>query len=586
VIVTVSVLPASPSAFAKATWDDVVLYFDELAARPLETSSIEAWLLAWSTLEELVTEAAARAMIAYTIDTRDPDKEADHLRFSTEVLPKMEERSVELARRLVESGYSTPNLSTTLARFRTQIEIFRDENVPIFAELEEHSARYQRIVGSITVEWEGVERPLPQLQPFLKSSDRDVRERAFRASTMPYLERRGELSTLFEKMYHLRMRAARNAGFANFRDYVFPAKFRFDYTPGDCERFHDAVERTVAPAVERVLESRRRRLGLEVLRPWDLAVDPYRPKTLRPFANATEFVETAQRVFEMVDPSLGREFQTMIDEGLLDLESRKGKAPGGYCETLHFHGRPFIFMNAVGLVDDVMTLLHEAGHAFHTFASHEQPLIWQRHPGSEAAELASMSMELLAAPHLIQPVGYFASEDAESAWLEHLEDVLLSLVHIASVDAFQTWIYTSGQGGDADARDAEWLRLRSRFERGVDWSGLEQERVARWYRQLHIFLYPFYYIEYGIAQIGALQIWRNSLDDPKRAVARYRDALALGAVRTLPEIYRTAGARLTFDADTIGELVQLVESEIGRVRAKLPSGSGLQFPESRVANRS
>ena len=577
---TVSVLPPSPSAFAKATWDDVAPYFDELAARPLEPSSIETWLLAWSTLEELVTEAAARAMIAYTIDTGDPDKEADHLRFSTEVLPRMEERSVELARRLVESGHSTPNLSTTLARFRTQIEIFRDENVPIFAELEEHSARYQRITGSITVEWDGVERPLPQLQPFLKSSDRAVRERAFRASTRPYLDRRDELSALFDKMYHLRMRAARNAGFANFRDYIFPAKFRFDYTPADCERFHDAVERTVAPAVERVLESRRRRLGLEVLRPWDLAVDPYRPKTLRPFANTTEFVGTAQRVFERVDPSLGREFQTMIDEGLLDLESRKGKAPGGYCETLHFHGRPFIFMNAVGLVDDVMTLLHEGGHASHAFAAHKQPLIWQRHPGSEAAELASMSMELLAAPHLTQPVGYFASEDADSARLEHLEDVLLSLVHIASVDAFQTWIYTSGQGGDADARDAEWLRLRSRFERGVDWSGLEQERVARWYRQLHIFLYPFYYIEYGIAQIGALQIWRNSLEDPKRAVARYRDALALGAVRTLPEIYRT------FEADAIGELVQLVESEIGRVRAKLPTGDGLQSPERRVANSS
>jgi oligoendopeptidase F len=587
VIVSVSVLPPSPAAFAKATWDDVAPYFDELAARPLEPSSIEVWLLAWSTLEELVTEAAARAMIAYTIDTGDPAKEADHLRFSTEVLPRMEERSVELARRLVKSGYTTPSLQTTLARFRTQIEIFRDENVPIFAELEEHSARYQRIVGSITVEWDGVERPLPQLQPFLKSSDRAVRERAFRASTLPYLDRRGELSALFDKMYGLRMRAARNAGFANFRDYVFPAKFRFDYTPADCERFHDAVERTVAPAVERVLESRRRRLGLEVLRPWDLAVDPYRPKTLRPFANATELVGTAQRVFERVDPSLGQEFQTMIDEGLLDLESRKGKAPGGYCETLHFHGRPFIFMNAVGLVDDVMTLLHEAGHAFHAFAAHEQPLIWQRHPGSEAAELASMSMELLAAPHLTQPIGYFGSEDADSAWLEHLEDVLLSLVHIASVDAFQTWIYTSGQGGDAGARDAEWLRLRSRFERGVDWSGLEQERVARWYRQLHIFLYPFYYIEYGIAQIGALQIWRNSLDDPQRAVARYRDALALGAVRSLPEIYRTAGARLTFDADAIGELVQLVESEIGRVRAKLPSADGLHAPgRGRAASRS
>ena len=580
------VLPDSPSAFARAKWDDVSPYFDELAAQPLNAGNMDAWLRAWSTLEELVTEAAARAMIAYTIDTGDTEKEADHLRFSTEVLPRVEERSVALARRLLESGHSTPTLETTLARFRTQIEIFRDENVPIFAELEEHSARYQRITGAITVEWDGVERPLPQLQPFLKSSDRNVRERAFRASSQPYIERRSELSRLFDQMYELRQRAAHNAGFANFRDYIFPAKFRFDYTPADCERFHDAVERTVAPAVERILESRRERLGLDVLRPWDLAVDPYRPKTLRPFATAAELVSTARRVFDGVDPALGSEFQTMIDEGLLDLESRKGKAPGGYCETLHFRGRPFIFMNAVGLVDDVNTLLHEAGHAFHAFAAHQQPLIWQRHPGSEAAELASMSMELLAAPHLTQPVGYFTPEDALSARLEHLEDVLLSLVHIASVDAFQTWIYTSGAGGDAAARDAEWVRLRTRFERGVDWSGLEQERVARWYRQLHIFLYPFYYIEYGIAQVGALQVWRNSLDNPGAAVARYRDALALGAVHSLPEIYRTAGARLTFDPRAIGELVQLVEREIGKIRGKLPSPAGTQSPnKARAANR-
>lgn len=568
---SVSVLPLSPNDFAKASWDDVSPYFDDLAERPIDPSTIDGWLQAWSTLEELVTEAAARAMIAYTIDTGDPEKEADHLRFSTEVLPRMEERSVELARRLVESGHSTPALETTLARFRTQIEIFRDANVPIFAELEERSARYQRITGSIMVEWDGVERPLPQLQPFLKSPDRAIRERAFRAASQTYIDRRDELSRLFDRMYELRMQAARNAGFADFRDYIFPAKFRFDYTPADCERFHEAVERTVAPAAQRVLESRRRRLRLNTLRPWDLSVDPYRDQPLRPFADATELVGKAQRVFERVNPTLGRAFQTMIDEGLLDLESRKGKAPGGYCETLHFRGRPFIFMNAVGLVDDVMTLLHEAGHAFHAFAAHEQPLIWQRHPGSEAAELASMSMELLAAPHLTQPVGYFNSEDARSAWLEHLEDVLLSLVHIASVDAFQTWIYTSGQGGDGDQRDAAWLRLRSRFERGIDWSGLERERVARWYRQLHIFMYPFYYIEYGIAQIGALQVWRNSREDPIRAVARYREALALGAVRSLPEIYRTAGARLTFDANEIGELVNLVETEIDRLRAELPS---------------
>ncbi|MBA3497923.1 MAG: M3 family oligoendopeptidase [Gemmatimonadales bacterium] len=570
---TTSALPASPAAFVKATWEDVDPYYADLVERPLDATTVDEWLRAWSRLEELVTEAAAQAMIAYTIETSDSEKEKDHLRFSTEILPKAEERSVELARRFVALGHSTPELATTLARFRTSIEIFREANVPLFSEIEELSARYQRITGSMTVEWEGVERPLPQLQPFLKSADREVRERAFRAVTQPYIEERGALAGLFDRMFELRQRAARNAGFANYRDYVFPAKYRFDYTPADCERFHEAVERAATPAVARVLEHRRRRLRLDVLRPWDLAVDPDRDAPLRPFQTVDEFVGKARGVFTRVDPALGDQFQTMIDERLLDLDSRKGKAPGGYCETLHFRGRPFIFMNAVGLVDDVMTLLHEAGHAFHAFASHRQPLIWQRHPGSEAAELASMSMELLASPHLAQPTGYFTPEDHRGAWLEHLEDVLLSLVHIASVDAFQTWIYTSSDGADAAARDDAWLRIRSRFERGVDWSGLERERVARWYRQLHIFMYPFYYIEYGIAQIGALQIWRNSLSDPVGAVARYREALAIGAVRSLPEMYRAAGARLSFDATLIGELVELVEAEIARIRAQLPGGS-------------
>jgi oligoendopeptidase F len=278
-------------------------------------------------------------------------------------------------------------------------------------------------------------------------------------------------------------------------------------------------------------------------------------------------------VFHRIAPELGREFQTMIDERLLDLESRKGKAPGGYCETLHHRGRPFIFMNAVGLVDDVMTLLHEAGHAFHAFASHPLPYVWQRHPGSEAAELASMSMELLAGPHLVHTTGFFSAEEHRSAWLEHLEDVLLSLAHIASVDAFQHWIYTSGDGGDATARDAAWLRMRRRFERGVDWSGLERERGARWYRQLHIFMYPFYYIEYGIAQLGALQIWQNSLRDLRLAVHQYRSALALGATRPLPELYAAAGASLIFDAERMAELVDVLETQIDAIRAQLPAAA-------------
>jgi oligoendopeptidase F len=560
-------LPASPASFADAVWSDIAPYFEELATAPLSRENVEDWLKAWSQLEELLDEAGTLAMIAYTGDTANEAKEKAHLRFSMEIFPQAHEQSVRLSKRLLELGYTREGLETTVARFRTDAEIFREANVPLTAEVEELSAAYQKIVGGLTVQWEGETKTVPMLQPFLKERDRQVRERAWRLGNEAYLAHQTELAALFDKMFAAREKIANNAGFPNYQEYAFKSKHRFDYTPADCARFHEAVERTVVPAVARQLEYRRERLGLDSVRPWDLGVELERVDSLKPFDDVTTFVDRAKGVFRRVDPKLGEEFELMAAEGLLDLESRKGKAPGGYCTKLSFSGRPFIFMNAVGVADDVNTLVHEAGHSFHDFAAHAQPLIWQRSPGHEAAELASMSMELLVAPYLVKPEGYYTPDEARSAQIEHLEDVLITLPHIASVDAFQSWIYTSGKGDDAAARDAAWLEIRSRFERGIDWSGLQRERTARWYRQLHIFEYPFYYIEYGIAQMGALQVWRHSLNDQAKAVRQYREALALGGTARLPEIYRTAGARLVFDEQTMGELVTLVEHRLNALRA-------------------
>jgi oligoendopeptidase F len=559
----------TPDDLKDAGWAEVEALYRELRRGPDAAGGIEPWLARWSRLDSCLTEAASLAMIAYTCDTTDSAKEQAHLRFSSEILPRAEEQGVALARILAESGYSTPDLEVPLARFRTAIEIFREENVPLFAELEELSAAYQRVTGGMSAEWEGERLPLPMLAPHLQAPDREVRERAWRASTAPYLESRETMAGIFDRMYALRQQVARQAGFADYRDYSFRSKCRFDYTPADCERFHAAVEATVVPAIERLLALRRERLGLGALRPWDLGVDPWGDDRLRPFEGAGELAETSARVLRRVDHALADQFGLMIREGLLDLGSRAGKAPGGYCDTLHFRGRPFIFMNASGVMEDVTTLLHEAGHCFHAFAAHRWPLIWQRHPGSESAELASMSLELLAAPHLGPPDGFLDEVGARRARLAHLEDILLSLAHIAAVDAFQTWIYTGGHGHDAEARDAAWLAIRQRFEAGVDWSGLESERIARWYRQLHVFLYPFYYIEYGIAQLGALQVWRNSLEDPEGALRAYRRFLGLGATRPLPALYEAAGAALVFDAGRMGELVGLVESEITALVAGL-----------------
>lgn len=570
-----TITPASaaptPADFADAVWEDVRPHYVGLAARALDARSLPGWLADWSALEASLGEAATRAMIAYTCDTEDPAKLATHLRFSGEILPQAEELSVGLARRFVELGVVPPGLEQPLARFRRAIEVFREANVPLLAESERLSTEYQQITGSLTATWEGEELPLPRLAPFLKSTDRGERERAYRAWVGPYVTHRGRLAALFDRMYAVRQRMAANAGFPDFQAYTFAAKCRFDYGAEDCARFHDAVERAVVPAIERIQARRRERLGLARLRPWDTHVDPLGRPAIRPFTAEEELIDTAGRVFQRVDPALGGEFATMQREHLLDLSSRKGKAPGGYCETFSVSGRPFIFMNAAGTVADVMTLLHESGHAFHAFATHALPFLWQRHPTMEMAELASMSMELLAFSALRrEDGGFFSDEEYRRAKQEHLEDALLTLAHVASVDAFQSWIYTSGRGDDATARDQAWLRIRARFDPGVDWSGLSAERVARWYRQLHIFLYPFYYIEYGLAGLGALQLWRNSQRDHAGALAAYRQALALGGTRPLPELYRAAGARLVFDAEGMAELVAEVEGELGR----LDAGSG------------
>jgi oligoendopeptidase F len=505
-------------------------------------------------------------MIAYTCDTENESKLATHLRFSGEIFPRAEEQSVALARRFVALGAVPDGLTQAAARFRRAIEIFREANVPLLAESERLGSEYQQITGSFTAPWDGVEIPLPRLAPHLKSTDRAERERAFRLWAAPYVAQRPALAGLFDRMYANRQTIASNAGFPDFQAYSFAAKCRFDYGPEECRRFHDAVEEVVVPVVARIQERRRSRLGLPTLRPWDTGADPAGRGPIRPFTTEEELVAGMERVFHRVDPALGAEFSVMRRERLLDLSSRKGKAPGGYCETLSARGRPFIFMNAAGTVEDVMTLLHESGHAFHAFATHPLPLLWQRHPTMEMAELASMSMELLAFESLRKrDGGFFSDADYRRAKREHLEDALITLTHVASVDAFQSWIYTSGQGDDAQARDAAWLRLRARFEPGVDWSGLGAERAARWYRQLHIFLYPFYYIEYGIAGLGALQLWRNTLSDHAGALAAYREALALGGTRSLPELYRAAGARLIFDAAGMRELMDLAERELARL---------------------
>jgi oligoendopeptidase F len=557
-------LPETADAFQKATWQDVAPFYEDLVARPLNRENVETWLEDWSRFEALLAEAAALANFAYSINTADRAAEEAHLRFGSDIDPRAEEQRSRLRRRLVELDYVRPGLEVMIRRFRNQIELFSDANVPIFTELAKLTTSWAKVVGAMTVDWDGEEKTPAQMWPYLEDDDRGVRERAFRSQFKPYIEQRDTLADLFDRMYDLRQQVAKNAGFDNFRDYIHREKDRFDYTPEDCFRFHEAVETVVRPAIHRLLEIRRKHLGVARLRPWDAWVDPKGRARLKPYEDLSELSARAPALFGAVDRDFRGYFETMAGANLLDLPNRKGKAPGAFCDALPVRKLPLILMNAVGIEDDVRTLLHESGHAFHVFEAAHYPLLFQRHPGSEMAEVASMSMELLALPYIgSDRGGYYSEPDVQRAQRALLERTVLFFTHCASVDAFQHWIYTDPAGRDADARDSKWLELRRRFEGdAVDWSGLDAERIARWYFQPHFFEYPFYYIEYGIAQLGALQVWRNSLRDHKAAVRQYREALALGATRSLPELYRAAGARLIFDADGMRELIDLAEETL------------------------
>ncbi len=562
-------LPSSPDVFSEAGWDDIRPYYEELVARPLDKDDVEEWLDDWSRLESLISEAAALAAYAYRCNTADPALEAAQIRFGSEIGPKAHEQSAKLQRRLVELGYVRPGLEAMVSRFRNQAELFKDANVPLFADLSRLVTEWSKASGALTVQWKGGEMTPAQLLPFLESGDRSERESAFKLRAEAFMAQRDVFAGMFDQMHDLRQQVARNAGFENFRDYTHLEKNRFDYTVEDCMRFHAAVEEAVLPAVSRILGRRRREMGLEALRPWDTAADPKGRPALKPFQSADELVGRTSAVLGNVDQDFRRYLDAMADARLLDLENRKGKAPGGYSTTLNFRKMPLIFMNAVGIDDDVRTLLHESGHAFHSFEASRLPLLFQRHPGSEMAEVASMSMELLAAPYLDRGHGgYYTDDQARRSQRELLEGTILFFPHCASVDAFQHWIYTDPKGRDAAARDAMWLELRRRFEGdAVDWSGLDRERVARWYQQPHFFSSPFYYIEYGIAQLGALQVWRNSLRSQAGAVRSYRGALALGATERLPALFAAAGARLIFDADGMRELVEVVEERLSELDA-------------------
>ncbi len=558
-------LPQDTTALLRWSWPEIEPYYKDLAARSPTAATVAEWLADWTALDERVTEMYSRLHLSTTENTADKEAEERFRGFLDHIQLPVEAVEQKLREKLLASGLEPNGFHVPLRKMRAEAEIFSEANLPLLSEERKLAIQYDQIIGAQTVEWEGQELTISQLRPVYQHANRNKRERAWRLAIHRQLKDRDAIDELWTKALELRGRLAANAGKRDYREYRWQQLHRFDYSPADCRHFQDAIERAVVPAAERLYEKRRRRLGVDRLRPWDLDVDPFGRPSLRPFKNADELQAIAARIFRQLDPQIGNYFEMMVRESLLDLDSRKNKAPGGFCTLFPMAKRPFIFMNAVGVHDDLQTCLHESGHAFHNFERNALAYSQQRSVGMEFAEVASMGMELLASPYLAaKEGGVYSDGDAARARAEHLESDILFWPFMAVVDAFQHWVYENpAAAANPSICDEEWSKLWRRFMKGVDWSGLQVEMESGWHRKLHIHQVPFYYVEYGLAQLGAMQIWRNALSDHAGAVARYRRALAMGGTASLPDLYAAAGCKFAFDADTLGSMVAFAEQAIG-----------------------
>jgi oligoendopeptidase F len=554
-----------PENFTFETWDDLRPYFEELRDRPLAAATdLRQWFVDRSELESFLAEDFAWRYIRMTCDTADPALMQRFQTFVEDIQPEMTTYGNELDKKAVESPYLNElrdeGFDITLRGLRQQIELFREENIPLQTRIQTLEQQYGAISGAMTVTLDGEEMTLQKAGDRLQDPDRAVREEAYRAIQERRMQDRQKLDELFEQLRDLRHRVARNAGFDTYRDYMFAALGRFDYTPDDCFRFHEAVAETVVPMLDDLAAERKAALGLDALRPWDLKVDPQNRPALKPFETGEELLEKTIEVFTRLDPFLGDCLRIMRRMGQLDLTSRKGKAPGGYNYPLDETGVPFIFMNATSNLRDMVTLLHEGGHAVHSIVTRNLLLNSFKHTPSEIAELASMSMELLTMDHW--DVFFPNPDDLRRAKIQHLESILETLPWVATVDHFQHWLYEN-PAHSTEERLAAWNRIFARFSDGVtDWSGLELYRSYLWQKQLHIYEVPFYYIEYGIAQLGAVGVWKNFRENPKRGLDGYLAALKLGYTRNLPALYEAAHVPFDFSKEHIAGLMNFVRGEL------------------------
>ncbi len=557
-----------PEDFTIDSWEVLEPIFEDLGSRTFSSvAELESWILDRSELEAILEEDMAWRYIKMNIDTTDEVLAKAFNFFVSEISPKIAPYSNQFNKKLIESSYAKDldqdKYFIYLRAVRNQIELFREENIPIQTALQTESQQYGAISAKMMVEVDEETMTMQKAAMFLKDNNRSKREKVFRLMNKRRSQDVEELNKLYTNLIEKRELVAENAGFSNFRDYMFSAMGRFDYTKQDCFNFHESIKNELCPITEEFSKDRKDKLGLDTLRPWDGDVDLSGKKPLQPFDGSSDLIKKSVACLSKVNPFFGECIEIMDKMGHLDLESKEGKAPGGFNYPLYEIGVPFIYMNAVGSFRDVITMIHESGHAVHSFLTRDLEVTDFKSTPSEVAELASMSMELLTMDYW--DVFFPDVEELKRAKLEHMEKILGILPWIAMVDKFQHWVYENPKHSVKDRLD-KWTEIADEFSSGVtDWSGLEEVRAVTWQKQLHLYEVPFYYIEYGMAQLGAIAVWRNYKTNPEKAVNQYMDALRLGYTKPISEIYSTAGIKFDFSVDYVRELAAFVKEEMAKI---------------------
>lgn len=551
--------------FIPADWKSIEPYYKKLLEAEINSlNDFLTWLRNRSELESILSENAGWRYIKMTCDTTNGEHQKAYTYFVTEIEPKIAPLNHQLNEKLIKSPYKIDigdeAYKILFRNVEKDFKIFREENIPLKTEIQNNSKEFGSISGAMTANIDGKEMTLQQAAAILESTDRTKREEVYLKIANRRYADKDKLDKLFNKLISLRNQVALNADFDNFRDYMFTAMGRFDYTPQDCFDFHESAQEEIVPILNQLAVERKKLLGLSELKPWDKAVDPTNKPPLVPFKDTDDLIEKTIECFARLDPFLGECIKTMKEIKHLDLDSRVGKAPGGYNYPLSEIGIPFIFMNATSTLRDLVTILHEGGHAVHSIVTKDLDLVDFRHTPSEVAELASMSMELISMDHW--DIFFENKDDLRRAKKEHLEQIIQTLPWVAVIDKFQHWIYENPTH-TINERKKKWNEILDAFsDMQTDWNGLEKFKDYIWQKQLHLFEVPFYYIEYGFAQLGAIAVWKNFKEDPEKGLDGYLAALKLGYTKSIPEIYKAANIEFNFSRAYIGELIAFVRSEL------------------------